>query len=47
MWYELGVYMTKYKYPEIKVKNKSNKFFKGNQDVDMMLEAGKEKDPQV
>ena len=43
VWCELGMYTTQFKNPEIKILNESNKFLEGDPDVDIMLEAGREK----
>ena len=44
VWHELGVYMTRFENPEMKVESKSNKLLGEDPDVDGMLEAGREKE---
>ena len=44
VWHDLGVYMTRFENPEMKVENKSNKLLEEDPDVDVMLEAGREKE---
>ena len=39
VWHKWRVYVTKYKNPEIKVENESNKFLKGDPGIDVMLKA--------
>ena len=44
MWYVPGICMTKCKSPEMKMENESIKFLEGDPHVDVMIEAGREKE---
>ena len=43
LW-EQGTYVTKFKNTQVKVEKDSNEFLKGNTDVDIMVEVGREKE---
>ena len=41
VWCKPGVYVTKFKNPEMKIENESNKFLEGDSNIEMTFEAGR------